>query len=57
MFTLLGLVVMYWGVNLMDTDYDIESPFAFFGGLVLIFVGFYIFGISLEMSRSGSAFG
>lgn len=57
MLSLLGCVLLYWGAVMLATDYDIESPFCFFGGLLLIAVGFYLFGASLDMPRTGRAFG
>lgn len=57
MISLLGIVLMYWGATMLSTDYDIESPFCFFGGIILLIVGFYIFGTSLDMPRTGRAFG
>lgn len=58
MYTLLGAVLMYWGMVMLDQNHEINSPFAFFGGVLLLGLGAYVFGISLAMPLdSGRAWG
>jgi len=58
MYSLLGLVLMYWGARMLVTETDITQPAMFFGGILLLIVGWNIFAYSLELPLdTGRAFG
>jgi len=58
MWTLIGLVIIYWGFQMLEVDASVEGAFWFFGGIALILFGLWVATSSLGMPLdTGRAFG
>jgi len=57
MISLLGVVLIYWGFQMLRFDHEVGGAGYWLLGVALLCLGAYVFGISLDMPRTGRAFG